>query len=272
MNIGFYEWFFLEEGRTPEGLFSFWHIFSVTLALALTAGLAILLAKLFKDNKKKINITLLVAGIAIFLVQVVKITYLAVTSTDTFWNVLIGNAPLYLCDMMIFLIPICALVKGRVKEICYDYIAIWGLLMGTLGTYTAGNVYISHCVISYCAMISLLNHCLSAFASLFIWLLRLNKMEKKNIPWTIGILFVYMTIALIVDYVDNHNFMFFFFGDGTPFVLFHDLVGGNKILYQIEIYVLQCGYMGLFYVIYYQIMKAIEKKKTTPKKQEAPAK
>lgn len=257
----FYEWFFLETGRTPEGLFSFWHIFSVTVALAIFFFLAIFLAKRFKDNPKRQNITLLISGIAIIAVQVAKIAFLAATSTDTFWNVLIGNAPLYLCDMMIFLVLICALVRGRVKDVLYDFIAIWGLLMGTMGTYTAGNIYGSHCVISWSAINSLLNHCLSAFASLFIWVSRLNKMEKRNIPFTIGVLVVYMTVALVIDYVDNHNFMFFFHGDGTPFTLFYDLVQGNKVLYQIEIYILQCGYMGLFYVVYYWIVKLIAKNK-----------
>ena len=269
--MNFYQWFFLEIDRQPEGLFSFWHIFSVTLALAITAGLAVLLAWKFKNRPTAQNVTILVAGIAIFLVQVAKIAWLLAESDDTFWNVIIGNAPLYLCDMMIFLILICALVRGRVQDILYDYIAIWGLLMGVLGTYTAGNVYGAHCVISYAAFISLFNHCLSAFAALFIWLSHLNKMEKRNIPFTIAILATYMTIALIIDYVDEHNFMFFFNGDGTPFVLFQQLAHDIKPIYQVEIYILQCGYMGLFYLAYYGIIKLIEKKKQ-PKQEEALAK
>ena len=75
-----------------------------------------------------------------------------------------------------------------------------------------------------------------------------------------------MTIALIVDYVfipikgTPRNFMFFFYGDGTPFTIFHNLVGGQNIPYQIIIYILQCGYMGLFYVVYYWLMGLIKKK------------
>ena len=92
-------------------------------------------------------------------------------------------------------------------------------------------------------------------------------MEKKDIPYVIGLLFVFMTIALIVDYVSipvkgsPRNFMFFFHGDGTPFTIFHDLVGGNKIAYQIIIYILQCGYIGAFYAIYYPIAKSLKKRK-----------
>lgn len=261
--MNFYEWFFQEKDRTPEGLFSFGHIFSVTLTLVLFGVLAWFLAKKLKDNAKKQNLVLLIAGIAIVLVQIVKVFYICWSSPDSpIMEVLIGNAPLYLCDMMIFIIPICALIKGRAKEICYDYIAIWGLLMGVMGTYAAGNIYGAHCVISFFAIVSLLNHAISAFASLFVWLCGLNKMEKKNIPFVIGVLVVYMTVALIVDYADHHNFMFFFHGDGTPFTFFEQNLSFNVIaIYQIEIYILQCGFMALFYVVYYWIISLIEKKK-----------
>ena len=67
-----------------------------------------------------------------------------------------------------------------------------------------------------------------------------------------------MTLALIIDYIyipiqgQPRNFMFFFHGDGTPFTLFDLYLSfGLKPIYQIWIYTLQCGYMGLFYLAYY---------------------
>ena len=55
--------------------------------------------------------------------------------------------------------------------------------------------------------------------------------------------------------------MFFLGGDGTPFGLIYDLVQGNLIVYQIFIYVMQCGYIGVFYLVYYGILKLINRKK-----------
>ena len=266
--MDFYRWFFLEEGRTPEGLFSFAHLFSCTIGVGIAIFLAIWLGKRFKNDPKKLNITLLIAGIAIVAVQMFKIGMLIYWSDDTPWNVIVGNAPLYLCDMQIFIIPLAALTRGRFREWCYDFIAIWGLLMGFFGNYFAGNIYGSHCAVSFLAIVSLLNHCISAFAALFIFVAGLNKMERRNIPFTVGILFVYMTVALIVDYVDNHNFMFFFFGDGTPFTLFQMMVNDIKILYQIIIYILQCGYMVAFYFIYYWVKGMIEKRSQNKEKNE----
>ena len=264
--MNFYEWFFLEKDRAPAGLFSFDHLFSVTLTLAILIALAVFLGKKFRNDEKKKNLVLLIAGIFTVTLEVAKIVYL-LTQTDNVVDCLIGNAPLYFCDIMIFIIPLSAITKGRFRQWCLDFTAICGLLMGFMGNYFAGNLYPYHAVISWSAINALLNHCISAFASTFVWCAKLNKMEKKDIPYVIGLLFVFMTIALIVDYVSipvkgsPRNFMFFFHGDGTPFTIFHDLVGGNKIAYQIIIYILQCGYIGAFYAIYYPIAKSLKKRK-----------
>ena len=269
--MNFYDWFFREiengEQRAPAGLFSWQHLLAVTLTLAILLTIAVFLGKKFRNDPKKQNIVLLVAGISIVALQLMKRIYL-LAETDNVIDCLIGNMPLYFCDIMIFIIPVCAIVRGRAKEICLDFIAICGLLMGFMGNYFAGNLYPSHAIISFSVFNALLNHSISAFTSLFIWVAGMNKMEKKNIPFTIGILFAFMTVALIVDYVNipingnPRNFMFFFHGDGTPFTFFHDMVGGNKIIYQIIVYTLQCGYMGLFYLVYYWVAKLATNKKT----------
>ena len=263
----FYEWYFLETGRNGDALFSPAHLLSVTLTLVVFLGLAVFLAKRFKDDDKAQRITLLIAGIGIVTNQLIKIIYLCYFS-DNVWSTLIGNAPLYLCDMAIFIIPLCALTKGRFREWCLDFVAIWGFIMAFFGTYLAGNIYPAHAAISYSALISLLNHSISAFAALFIFVTGLNKMERRNIPFVVGILVVFMTTALVIDYVDNHNFMFFFSGDGTPFTFFDMYLSfGLKPIYQAWIYILQCGYMVGFYFAYYGICKLIEKHKS--KKAEA---
>ena len=268
--MNFYEWFFLEEvngvKRPAAGLFSVSHLLTVTLTLAALLVLAVFLGKKFKNDPKKQNLVLLISGIAIVTIQLSKNIWL-LCETDDFWDCLIGNWPLYFCDIPIYVIPLAALTKGRFKQWCIDFLAICGLLMGFMGNYFAGNLYPSHAIVSFSVINALLNHSISAFVALFIWVSGLNKMEKRDIPFSIGILFTFMTIALIVDYIyipikgTPRNFMFFFYGDGTPFTIFHELVGGNKIAYQIIIYVLQCGYMGLFYAVYYSVLKIMAKQK-----------
>ena len=75
-----------------------------------------------------------------------------------------------------------------------------------------------------------------------------------------------MTAALVLDWTHNlpsgHNFMFFRHGDGTPFDFFKNYLSFGKIwVYDIWIYVLQCGYMVGFYFVYYWIVGLINKKK-----------
>ena len=264
--MSFYEWFVLEEGRTPEGMFSFAHLASVTITLCIFLFLAIWLGKKFKDNPKGQFYTMLACSISLFVNFVIKIGVTYYTYGGTFWGTLIGNAPMYLCDMMIFVVPLATFTKGRFRDCCYDFIAIWGPLMGFFGNYFAGNIYYSHSAISFYAVSSLIQHCLTGFAGFFVFAAGLNKMEKRNILFSTLILVVYMTTALILDYVDEHNFMFFFDGNGTPFTLFQNLVHDIKPLYQLEIYILQCGYMVGFYFLYYLIHNYISKQKT--KKQE----
>ena len=259
----FYEWFFLETGRNGDKLFSWQHLVAVTVGLAIMLALAIPLGKKFRDNKKGQFVSLLVAGILIVLVEFAKLFFwIWAHGSDNPGRSLINNLPLYLCDMAIFILPLCAITKGRFRDWCLDFIAIWGILMGFFGTYFAGGVYPAHAAVSFMSFVNILNHGISLFGGVFIWVAGLNKMRKKDIPFTIGILLIFMTAALVADWVDNHNFMFFLHGDGTPYDFFKNYLSFGKVwVYDIWIYVLQTGYMVCVYLIYYGIMKLINKSK-----------
>ena len=258
--MNFYEWFFLEKGRAPAGLFSWSHLLSVTIALAFFITLGYFLGKRNQDNPKGQRKVLIFTTVGIFALVIMKMSFLLAT-TDNIPNTLLENMPLFFCDMMVFIVPLAAFTRGRFQDICFDFIAICGFIMGLMGNYAAGNIYGSHPAFSYLSLISAISHSISAFAAMFVFRAKLNKMEKRNIVFVIGILFVYMSITLAVDYATGKNYMFFLGGDGTPFGLFYDMVGGNLIAYQIIIYVLQCGYIGVFYLIYYPIVKAIRKRR-----------
>ena len=260
--MSFYEWFFLEKDRPAAGLFSWSHLLSVTIILAGFVWLGYFLGKKYRDNPKAQRLVLIITTASIFTLLIMKMSFLLAT-TDDVGNTLLENAPLFFCDMMVFVVPIASFSKGRVQDICFDFIAICGFIMGFMGNYFAGNIYGSHPAISYLSLISAFSHSIFGFAAMFVFVAKLNKMEKRNIPFVIGLLFVYMSITLVVDYTTGKNFMFFLGGDGTPFELFFDLVKGNLIAYQIIIYILQCGYIGLFYLIYYPLARWINNKRSS---------
>lgn len=258
--MGFYEWFFLEKDRPPAGLFSWSHLLSVTIILAGLVILAYFLAKKYRGNPKGQRKVLIASSIAIIGLYIMKLVFLLLT-TDDVGNTLLENIPLFFCDVIIFVVPISAFARGRVQDICLDFIAICGFLMGFMGNYFAENIYGGHPAFCYLSLISAFDHAIAASVALFVFESKLNKMEKRNIPFVIGILVVLMTVALVVDYTTGKNYMFLLGGEGTPFDLFLNMVGGNLIAYQIIIYILQCGYIGLFYVVYYLVIKLINKKK-----------
>ena len=50
--MSFYEWFFLEKGRTGDALFSWPHLLTVSLTLALAIALGVFLGKRYKNHPK----------------------------------------------------------------------------------------------------------------------------------------------------------------------------------------------------------------------------
>lgn len=287
--MNFYEWFFVQEGRTPEGYMSLEHILSVTITLIVFIAFAIILGIKIKNNSKAINIVLVVSAILMIGLYIGRFSdvlyrnfvyYKDTNSLATeegvklFFSNIVNNLPLFLCDMAIIAIPICAFTKGRVRTIFADFLGIWGIPMGFIGTYLAGNVYPSNCIISFGALTSLFIHVIPAFVSLFIFVVGLNTMERRNMYYVIGMFVGFMFFVLIYDYIFNPlfdaNFMFFFRGDGTPFDLYLLLVGvkpGTEASliqlmgYQTLIILTQTAYMVIFYLIYFPIRKTVIVKK-----------
>ena len=90
--MNFYEWFFLEKGRAPAGLFSWSHLLSVTLILGAFVALAIILGKRLKGNPKGQWKVFLATTIAILALAVMKMSFLLATTTDI-GNTFLENLP-----------------------------------------------------------------------------------------------------------------------------------------------------------------------------------
>ncbi|MCR5741100.1 MAG: hypothetical protein K6G38_01380 [Gammaproteobacteria bacterium] len=85
-------------------------------------------------------------------------------------------------------------------------------------------------------------------------------MKKENIVITFGILITFCVLALIANLTIPYNYMFLMNHDGTPYVIFYNMVNGNKILYPIIVVALFLIYISLFYWIYFLITKRKNKK------------
>jgi hypothetical integral membrane protein (TIGR02206 family) len=209
-----------------------------------------------KDPKVK-NSVLIASAILIDVIEIAKIAVMCYRSDDpTTWQ---NHLPLFLCSIQLITIPLAAFTKGRVREAALDFVFIFGLLGAVLGTIGAGQNYNAYPVLSLDNVASGLTHCISGFASLYIVLSGQASMRKKNIPITYAILVVFCAAAYAANSAFDTNYMFLRQGDGTPYDILYNLMGGNRFLYSVGVVALFLLYIAAFYVIFLAVRKKNQK-------------
>lgn len=244
--------------REPEGYFSWQHIVFVTTLVVIMAALAIWLGLRNRHRDERVkNKVLIIAALAIDGFELWKIILLCFRAGDP-WDWLY-TLPLFLCSIQLITIPLAAFSKGRLREAALDFVFIFGLLGALLGTYGAGNNYGSYPVLSFDNVVSGITHCISGFAALYIGISGMASMKKRNIFISFSILLSFCLAALIANIALDYNYMFLRRGDGTPYDIFYNLVGGNPIIYPIIVIGLFILYITVFYLIYMRLAKKKEK-------------
>ena len=238
--------------RTPEGFLSWQHITFVTLLMVIMVALAIYFGKKYKlsDDKTK-NKVLIWAALLIDGFELFKIVLLCFRSQNALhW---IYNLPLFLCSIQLITIPLAAFAKGRIKEAALDFVLIFGILGAVLGTYGAGNNYGSYPVLSFDNVVSGITHSISGFSSLYIAISGMASMKKNNIVISLGILTFFCIAAYVANVLIPYNYMFLMRGDGTPYEIFYNLVGGSPVLYPLVVVLLFFIYIAVFYMVFLHI-------------------
>ena len=243
--------------RTPEGAWSLQHLLLVSLFMILMIGLGVWLGLMnrHKDYKQK-NKVLIVTAILIDAIELFKIVLLCFRGNDPLsW---LYNLPLFLCSIQLITIPLAAFSKGRIKEAALDFVMIFGILGAILGTIGAGQNYNAFPVLSFDNVVSGITHSISGFASLYIMFAGMASMKRKNIGITFAILFGFGIAAYITNHLIDYNYMFLVRGDGTPYDILYNLVGGNQIVYPISVMALFVLYISVYYLIFYFVQKRQE--------------
>ena len=158
--------------------------------------------------------------------------------------------PLFLCSIQLIAIPLAAFSKGRIREASLDFVMIFGILGGVLGTVGAVQNYNAYPVLSMPNVVSAITHSISAFASLYIMIAKMRSMKMENMWITLTILGGFTVAALIANFALDYNYMFLMSHDGTPYVIFWNLVGGIQVLYTITVIAIFVVYILGFYYIY----------------------
>ncbi len=234
--------------REPEGAWSWQHILFVSLVLITAISLAIWLGKTFanREDKEK-NKVLIWAAILIDGFELIKIIVNCSIDGIAAMRVML---PLFLCSIQLIAIPLAAFSKGRIREASLDFVMIFGILGGVLGTVGAVQNYNAYPVLSMPNVVSAITHSISAFASLYIMIAKMRSMKMENMWITLTILGGFTVAALIANLALDYNYMFLMSHDGTPYVIFWNLVGGIQVLYTITVIAIFVVYILGFYYIY----------------------
>ena len=231
---------------------SWQHLVFVTSLMLVMAALAVALGR---HNKKalpgKKNRVLIWAAILIDGFELFKILFFCAQDPDAWRSML----PLFLCSIQLIAIPLAAFTRGRIQEAALDFVSIFGLLGAVLGTYGAGQNYNAYPVLSFDNVVSGLTHSISGFAALYIIISGMASMKRKNIWITFTILLGFCAAAYLANRLLDYNYMFLMAGDGTPYDILYQLVGGHKVFYPVSVVALFLVYICIFYSVWWTVKK-----------------
>jgi len=243
--------------RDAEGAWSWQHILTVLIFMAIMVTLAILFGKKYQhsplDEKNKV---LVACAILINSFEIVKIVVLCIRLQNAMhWLYVL---PLFLCSIQLIAIPMAAFCKGRLREACLDFVFIFGVLGAVFGTIGAAQNYAAYPTLSMDNLFSGITHSISGFASLYIGISGMTSMKRKNAGITVGVLLGFSIAAYIANLLLDYNYMFLMYHDETPYSIVYNLVKGHPVFYPLLVVLLFVAYIFAFYAIYFHLQKQKE--------------
>lgn len=250
--------------REAEGAYSWQHLLFVGSLLAVMTVLAVLLGR--RNRSKTLaqkNKVIIASAILINVFEIFKITVLCLrVDGGPSLEPILRTLPLFLCSIQLIALPLAAFTKGRIEEAAIDFVCIFGLLGAVFGTIGAAQNYSAYPVLSMDNVVSGITHCISGFASLYILFSGMERMRKKNMLITYGILIAFCIAAYIANILIPYNYMFLMAGDGTPYDILYNLVNGNRVLYPLMVVALFLIYIAAFYGVFHLIADKRKAKET----------
>ena len=234
--------------RAVEGFLSWQHLVFVGSLLTVMTVLAVYLGCRNRRADPGVQNRVLVwAAVLIDGLELVKIAVLCLRNES--FRPILQNLPLFLCSIQLLALPLAAFSRGRVREAARDFVCLFGLLGAVCGTVGAGQNYNAYPVLSMDNVVSGLTHAISGFASLYLMTARMAGMKRENIPLTVSILLTFCAGAYIANVTIPYNYMFLMSGDGTPYDIFYNLVGGHPVWYPATVVGLFLAYIAIFYAV-----------------------
>lgn len=174
------------------------------------------------------------------------------------WERLLQYLPFFLCSLQLFALPLVCCTKGSFQKAMADCTLIWGMIAAITGTVlsTAMNY---HGPFSFFPLNSVITHCISGFACLYIGCAKLYTLNWKTLVINLSSLFVFSLMAWGMCKITPQTYMFLTDPSGTPFQILYDLFNGSEIWYPISVIFVQLLYVVLFYGVVYLVRHIFRK-------------
>ena len=246
--------------RQPEGAYSWQHLTFVGSLLVLMVALAVWLG--LRNRQRPFaskNRVMIWAAILINVLEWIKIglaCYNSYVMGNPWYEGILYNLPLFLCSIMLIAIPLAAFTHGGMRRMCEDFVAMFGILGAIAGTIGAAQNYGCYPVLGFDNMVSGFTHAISGFTSLYVMIVGLAHLRTKTILPCLALLFGFCGAAYGVNHLLDYNYMFLMAGDGTPYDIAYNLVGGSPVWYPLLVVALFVVYMAAFYGVAALIRKS----------------
>lgn len=222
MSYSFFDYknFIIIDGEKYHGqdFFSLTHIIFMVIA---TIALILLCIFLRKTSRKKVEIYLKVLAIAVPIIEVVKIVW------ESYWDITVGGGfdfsgllPIYTCSMFIYVLPIAAFARGKVKQYSVSWLGTICIFAGFTNFYLTQILH-TYPFWTYATFISLYFHFLMSFTGIFLLVTGYFKPKwidiiRGYVPILIFSVLVIPTNYYLTSLGYEPDYMLYMWGNGAP--------------------------------------------------------
>ena len=240
--------------RPVEGFLSWQHLTFVTVLFLLMLFCGIYFGRKHRNAPEKThNRALLIFALTADLTELSKVLFLCWEHPSP-WRCFFSYMPLFLCTMQMITIPLAAVTRGRVREACLDFIAIFGPA-AVFGLYAAGDFYSQFPVLSIHNVVGGITHAAIGAAAVNVLTARLASLKKRNVPILSALILMFAGIGYYANTILGTNYMYLAHHAGSPYQIIDTLVNGHKVLYPVLVVALFFVYMALVYGIFHALTK-----------------
>ena len=253
MNYKFFDYKGFIDGYHGQDYFGATHTAAMVL---LTALIVVLLIALRKTSKKSIDNYLKVLSIIVPILEVVKIAW------ESYWDIKTGAGfnktgllPLYTCSMFIYMLPLAAWAKGKVKDCAVAWLGTIGVFGGLTNFYLTQILH-SYPFWTFATFMSLYFHFFMVLTGLLIVVTKYKEFGFKDAIRAWIPLGIFSVLVIPVCYILKADYMLYYYGNGAP--LLPDIANffasqGLRFVYTL----LVCAGYALIALIFISVYKLI---------------